>query len=56
LNILAYANDIVLFGKNGREVRQLLVEMENVARTLTTDKSRKNKIYDIGQEKHFKTK
>jgi hypothetical protein len=33
LNILAYADDIVLIGKNDTEIRKLL-EMENVARNL----------------------
>jgi hypothetical protein len=28
LNVLAYADDIVLIGKNETEVRQLFVEME----------------------------
>jgi len=32
LNILAYANDIALIGKNGIEIRKLSVEMENIAR------------------------
>ena len=32
LNILAYANDITLIGKNEIEVRKLFVEMENFAR------------------------
>jgi hypothetical protein len=32
LKILAYADDIVLIGKNKSEIRQLLVEMENTAR------------------------
>ena len=32
LNILAYADDIVLIGKNDIEIRQLFVETENIAR------------------------
>jgi hypothetical protein len=32
LNILAYADDIVLIGKNDIEIRQHFVEMENIAR------------------------
>ena len=32
LNILAYANDIALIGKNEIEIRKLFVEMENIAR------------------------
>jgi hypothetical protein len=34
LNILAYADDIVLIGENETEIRQLFVEMENTARKL----------------------
>ena len=34
LNILAYADDIVLIGKNEIEIRQLFVGMENNARKL----------------------
>ena len=34
LNILAYADDIVLIGKNDIEIRKLFVEMENVAKKL----------------------
>jgi hypothetical protein len=33
-NMLAYANDIALIGKNEIEMRQLFVEMENIARKL----------------------
>ena len=34
LKILAYADDIVLIGKNEIEIRQLFVEMESIARKL----------------------
>jgi len=34
LNVLAYADDIVLIGKNETEIRQLLVETENITRKL----------------------
>ena len=34
VNILAYADDIVLIGKNEIEIRQLFVEMENITRKL----------------------
>ena len=34
LNISAYADDIVLIGKNEIEIRQLFVEFENTARNL----------------------
>jgi len=32
LNVLAYANDIALIGKNEMQIRKLFVEMENIAR------------------------
>jgi len=34
LNVLAYADDIVLIGKNEIQIRQLFVEIENIARKL----------------------
>jgi hypothetical protein len=34
LNILAYADDIVLLGENELEIRQSFVEMEKAARNL----------------------
>ena len=34
LNVLAYANDIVLIGKNEIEIRKLFIEIENIARKL----------------------
>jgi hypothetical protein len=34
LNVLAYADDIVLIGKNEIEIRQLYTEIENIARKL----------------------
>jgi hypothetical protein len=56
LNMLAYADDIVLTGKNETEIRQLCVEMENIARKVRTIyKPRKIKICDSGKEKQFKT-
>ena len=57
LNVLAYADDIVLLGKNEIEIRQLFVEMESAARKLGLQiNQEKNKIYDSGKEKRFKTK
>jgi hypothetical protein len=32
LNVLEYADDIALIGKNEMEIRKLFVEMENIAR------------------------
>jgi hypothetical protein len=47
LNILAYADDIVLIGKNEIEIRQLFVEMENVVRKLGLQiKKNKKKIVE----------
>jgi hypothetical protein len=34
LNILVYADDIVLIGKNETEMRKLFAEMENIPRKL----------------------
>jgi len=34
LNVLAYAGDIVLIGKNEIEIRQVCVEIQNFARKL----------------------
>jgi len=31
LNVLVYADDIVLVGKNEIEIRKLFIEMENIA-------------------------
>ena len=57
LNALAYADDIVLIGKNEIEIRLFFVEMENIARTLGLQTNQEtNKIYDSGKEKQFKTK
>ena len=34
LNVSAYADDTVLIGKNETEIKQLFVEIENIARIL----------------------
>jgi len=34
MNVLAYGDDIILTGKNEIEIRQLLIEIENIARKL----------------------
>jgi len=55
LNVLAYADDLVLNGKNEIEIRQLLVEIENSARKLGLHIYQgKIKTYDSGMEKHTK--
>ena len=52
LNVLAYADDIVLIGKNEIEIRQLFAEIENIARKLGLHKKpRKNK-YTIVERKN----
>ena len=57
LNVWAYADGIVLIGKNEVDIRQLFVEAEkNCQKLRTTHKPRKNKIYDSGMEKQFKIK
>jgi len=51
LNVLAYADELVLIGKN--EIgRQLFVGIENIARKLRLQINQgKTKIYDSGTEK-----
>ena len=53
LNVLAHADDIVLIGKNEIEIRQLRKHCQKIR---TAHKPRKNKTYDSGTEKQFKTK
>jgi hypothetical protein len=44
--MLAYADGIVLIGRNEIKIRQLFVEMENIARNLELQiNQEKNKIY-----------
>jgi hypothetical protein len=55
LNILAYADDIVLIGKNEIKIRQLFVEMENVARKAGLQiNQEKRKYMVVEREKNFK--
>jgi hypothetical protein len=52
LNVLAYADEIVISERNGIEIRELLVEIENIARNLGLHINQgKTKIYDSGMEK-----
>jgi len=56
-SVLAYADDIVLIGENGVEIRQLFCRnRKHRQQVLTTHEPRKNKIYDSGMEKQLKTK
>ena len=57
LNVLAYADDIVLIGKNEIEIRQLLVEIENIARKLELYINQgKTKYMIVEWKKQFKIK
>jgi len=56
LNVLAHADDIVLIGKNEIEIRQLFVEIENIARNLGPYINQGKTKYMIGEKKKFKTK
>ena len=51
-NVLAYADDIALIGKNETFCRN----RKHCQKVRTTHKPRKNKIYDSGMEKQIKTK
>ena len=53
LNILAYADDIVLIGKNEIEIRQVFVEMENNARKLGLQINQEKTKYMIVERKNF---
>jgi hypothetical protein len=55
-NVLAYADDIVLIGKNEIEIRQLFVEVENIARMLGLRINQRKTKYVIVGEKHLKKK
>ena len=55
LNVLAYADDIVLIGKNEIEIRQLFVEIQNIARKLGLHINLgKTKYMIVGWKKQFK--
>ena len=56
LDILAYANDIVLLGKNEIEIGQRFVEMENIARKLGLHINQGKTKYMIVEWKKLKTK
>jgi hypothetical protein len=53
LNISAYADDIVLIGKNGIEIRQLFVGMENTARNLGLQINQEKTKYMIVERKNI---
>jgi hypothetical protein len=52
LNISAYADGIVLIGKNEIEIRQLFVEMENIVRKLGLQINQEKTKYIIVERKN----
>jgi hypothetical protein len=52
LNVLAYADDIVLTEKNETEIRQLFVETEKIARKLGQQLNQGKTKYTIGEWKN----
>ena len=56
LKILAYADDIVLIGKNEIQKRQLFAEMENIARKIGLQINQERTKYMIVERKKFKEK
>jgi len=52
LNVLAYADDIVLIGKNEIEIRKLFVEMENIARKFRLQINQEKTKYVIVERKN----
>jgi hypothetical protein len=57
MNILAYADDIALIGKQwNRNKKTVCRNGKYCQKVWTTDKLRKDKIYDRGKEKQFKEK
>jgi len=55
LNVLAYANDIALIGKNEIEIRKLFVESENIARKFRLQISQEKTNYMIVERKNSLT-
>jgi hypothetical protein len=52
LNILGYADDIALIGKNEIEIRKLFVEIENVARKFGLQINQEKTKYMIVERKN----
>ena len=52
LNILAYADDMALIGKNEIEIRKLFVEMENIARKSGLQINQEKTKYMIAERKN----
>jgi hypothetical protein len=55
-NILAYADNIVLIGKNEMEIKKRFVEMENIARKFGLQINQERTKYIIVERKRFKEK
>jgi len=51
LNVLTYADDIALIGKNEIEIRKLVVEMENIARKFRLQINQEKTKYMIVERK-----
>ena len=56
LNVLAYADDIALIGKNEIEIRKLFVEMENIARNFRLQINQEKTKYMIVERKRSSKK
>ena len=52
MNILAYADDMVLIGNNEIEIRQLFVEIENIARKFGLQINQEKTKYIIVERKN----
>ena len=52
MNILSYADDIALIGKNEIEIRKLFVEMENTARNFRLQINQEKTKYMIVERKN----
>jgi len=52
MNVLAYADDIALIGKNEREIRKLFVELENIARKCELQINQEKTKYMIVESKN----
>jgi hypothetical protein len=52
LNVLTYADDIALLGKNEIEIRKLFVEMENIARKFGLQINQEKMKYIIAERKN----
>jgi len=52
LNVLAYADDIALIGKNEIEMRMLFIEMENIARKFRLQINQEKTKYVIVERKN----